>query len=112
MKREDFKKNAPGKLIQTPTGYLAYVPAPLPPKIKWTDDLLAVLSSADRSLARLAEVGKTFPAPHVVVRPFIRHEAVLSSRIEGTRTSLQELYTYEARQLPLFENPDAHEVYN
>ena len=35
-----------------------------------------------------------------------------SSRIEGTRTSLQELLTYEARQLPLFENPDAHEVHN
>ena len=112
MKRADFKKNAPGKLIKTPTGFLAFVPAPLPPQIEWTDKLLAILSNADRSLAQLAEVGKSFPAPHVVVRPFIRHEAVLSSRIEGTRTSLQELYTYEARQLPLFENPDAHEVHN
>ena len=112
MKREDFKQSAPGRLIQTTTGYLAFVPSPLPPQIEWTDDLLAALSSADRSLAQLAEVGKTFPAPHVVVRPFIRHEAVLSSRIEGTQTSLKELYTYEARQLPLFENPDAHEVHN
>ncbi len=112
MKRADFKKNAPGKLIKTPTGFLAFVPAPLPPQIEWTDELLAILSNADRSLAQLAEVGKSFPAPHVVVRPFIRHEAVLSSRIEGTRTSLQELLTYEARQLPLFENPDAHEVHN
>jgi len=112
MKRTDFKKNAPGKIIKSPNGYLAFVPAPLPPRIEWTDDLLAVLSKADRSLAQLAEVGKTFPAPYVVVRPFIRHEAVLSSRIEGTQTSLQELYTYEARQLPLFEYPDAHEVYN
>ena len=112
MKRSDFKKTAPGQHIRTATGYLAFVPDPLPPQIEWTDELLEVLSSADRSLAQLAEVGKTFPSPHVVVRPFIRSEAVLSSRIEGTQTSLQELYTYEARQLPLFENPDAHEVHN
>ncbi len=112
MKHTDFNKNAPGELARTPAGYLAFVPAPLPPNIEWTDQLLAVLSRADRSLAQLAEVGKSFPIPHVVVRPFIRREAVLSSRIEGTRTSLEELYTYEVRQLPLFENPDAHEVYN
>jgi len=112
MKRSDFDQNAAGQVIRTTTGYLAFIPAPLPPQISWSDRLLALLSKADRSLARLAEVGKAFPAPHVVVRAFIRREAVLSSRIEGTRTSLQELYAYEARQLPLFENPDAHEVHN
>lgn len=112
MNREDFTKNASGQLVMTTSGYLAFVPAPLPPQLEWTDELLSLLSKADRSLAQLAEVGKTFPAPHVVVRPFIRREAVLSSRIEGTQTSLQELYTYEAHQLPLFENPDAHEVHN
>ncbi len=95
-----------------PPGYLAFIPAPLPPKIQWSDRLLALLSKADRSIAQLAEVGGSFPAPHVVVRPFIRREAVVSSRIEGTRTSLQELLTFEARQLPLLENPDAHEVHN
>ena len=112
MKPSDFSQNAPGHLIKTSTGYLAFVPKPLPPQIHWSDQLLARLSKADRSLAQLAAVGKTFPAPHVVVRPFIRREAVLSSRIEGTQASLQELYTYEARQLPLFEEPDTHEVHN
>jgi Fic family protein len=112
MKRSDFSKNAPGRLTNTGKGYLAFVPAPLPPSLERTDDLMVTLSKADRSLVKLAEVGRTFPVPHVVVRPFVRWEAVLSSRIEGTQTSLQELYTYEARQLPLFENPDAHEVHN
>ncbi len=112
MKRSDFKQNAPGKIVKTSTDYHAFIPAPLPPKIKWSDQLLSLLSKADRGIAQLFEVGASFPFPHVIVRPFIRREAVVSSRIEGTQTSLQELLVYEARQLPLFENPDAHEVHN
>jgi len=113
MKPSDFNSNAPGQVIKTLTGYWAFVPDPLPPTIAWSDRSLSLLSKADRSLARLSEVGASFPAPHVVVRPFIRHEAVLSSRIEGTRTTLEGLYTYEVRQLALFKDqPDAHEVHN
>ena len=52
MNREDFTKNASGQLVITPTGYLAFVPAPLPPQLEWTDDLLSLLSKADRSLAQ------------------------------------------------------------
>ncbi len=113
MRPNDFNANASGQVTKTLTGYWAFVPKPLPPQIAWTDHLLSQLSKADRSLARLSEVGGAFPAPQVVVRPFIRQEAVLSSRIEGTHTDLEGLYTYEARQLLLFENqPDAHEVFN
>lgn len=112
MKQKDFNQNASGKLFQTPSGYLAFIPAALPPQIQWTNNLLARLSEADRNLAQLAAIGYNFPVPHVAVRPFIRREAVLSSRIEGTQTSLQELFVYEARQLPMHEEPDAHEVYN
>ena len=112
MKPSDFKQNAPGKIVKTSTGYHAFIPVPLPPKIKWSDQLLSLLSKADRGIAQLSEVGASFPSPHVVVRPFIQREAVVSSRIEGTQTSLQELLAYEARQLPLFENPDVHEVHN
>lgn len=112
MKRSEFNNNAPGKIIQTSSGYLAFVPASLPPQINWSDRLLAMLSNAGRSLAQMSEVGKTFPVPHVIAYPFIRHEAVLSSRIEGTQTSLQELYAYEAHQMPVFDNPDALEVHN
>jgi Fic family protein len=113
MQPEDFQTSATGSVIKTRTGYWAFVPNPLPPEIVWSDRLLSGLSQADRSLARLAEVGVSFPAPHVVVRPFIRREAVLSSRIEGTRTTLEGLYAYEARQLSFVEDQaDAHEVQN
>jgi Fic family protein len=90
MKRTDFSIHAPGEVIKTLQGYLAFVPAPLPPDAAWSNKLLAALSRADRSLARLAEIGNAFPVPHVVVRPFLRKEAVMSSQIEGTRTSFEE----------------------
>jgi len=113
MKKTDFTNNAPGKLIRTPQGYFAFVPASLPPDIAWSSKSLTALSRADRSIARLSEVGNAFPVPYVVVKPFIRKEAVFSSQIEGTRTSLQELFTYELGQLSFFKDPrDAREVHN
>ena len=113
MKKTDFSNQAPGKVIRTLNGYAAFIPDPLPPETEWSNKLLAALSQADRSLARLAEVGNTFPVPHVVVRPFIRKEAVLSSQIEGTRTTFQELLSFEAGQLSLFRDmEDTREVHN
>jgi len=113
MKRIDFSNQAPGEVIRTSKDYEAFIPNPLPPDMAWSNELLAALSQADRSLARLAEVGKSFPVPHVVVRPFIRKEAVLSSQIEGTRTTFQELLSFEAGQLSLFRDiEDTREVHN
>ncbi len=97
MKTTDFGKNAPGKVIRTNKGYYAFIPDPLPPHIDWSTELLGRLAAAERSIARLEEVGKNFPVPYIVVRPFIRKEAVLSSQIEGTRTTFEQLLTYEAQ---------------
>jgi Fic family protein len=113
MKITDFSNQAPGKVIRTLKDYEAFIPDPLPPDMEWSNKLLAALSQADRSLARLAEVGNTFPVPHVVVRPFVRKEAVFSSQIEGTRTTFQELLSFEAGQLSLFrDKEDTREVHN
>lgn len=113
MKTTDFSKSAPGKVIKTLEGYHAFIPDPLPPQLEWSNKLLGSLASAERSIARLEEVGKAFPVPHIVARPFIRKEAVLSSQIEGTRTTFQELLTYEAQQLSLFGDvEDRQEVQN
>jgi hypothetical protein len=85
----------PGKLV--PQGaYSAFVPAPLPPALAWTPRLVGVLSEADRLIGRLAGEGGRLPNPHVLMRPFVRREAVLSSRIEGTRATLGELLAAEA----------------
>ncbi len=113
MQRSEFTKNASGEVIKTRQGYWAFVPKALPPRIHWTDTLMGISSKADRSLARLAEVGNAFPAPHAVAQPFMRKEAVYSSQIEGTHTSLQQLFSYEAGQLSLFRDmQNAHEVQN
>jgi Fic family protein len=74
----------------------AFVPAPLPPAIDWTPRLLRTLSAADRTLGHLAAEGARLPNPHLLIRPFVRREAVLSSRIEGTEATLGELLAAEA----------------
>ncbi len=113
MNTIDFSKNAPGKVVKTLEGYYAYIPNPLPPKLEWSNKLLSRLAAAERSIARLEEVGRAFPVPHIVARPFVRKEAVLSSQIEGTRTTFQELLTFEAQQLSLFgDSEDKQEVQN
>lgn len=88
--------NAPGRLVPTVAGMAGFVPDPLPPKLEWRPNLVRALSDADRAIGRLAAVGGALPDPHFLLRPFVRREAVLSSRIEGTRTTLSELLASEA----------------
>ena len=76
--------------------YSAFVPAPLPPKLEWTPRLIRVLSDADRLIGKLAGEGGRLPNPHVLIRPFVKREAVLSSKIEGTQATLGELLAAEA----------------
>lgn len=106
MDSETFRNSPAGRLVRATgigngsqaSSYWAFAPNPLPPPIEWTDDLVAVLSEADRALGELAGLGRSLPNPHLLIRPFVRREAVLSSRIEGTRASLSDLYIYEAAQ--------------
>src|SRR5258707_7335397 len=87
--------NIPGRRV--PQGaYSAFVPAPLPPKLEWTPRLIRVLSDADRLIGKLAGEGGRLPNPHVLMRPFVQREAVLSSRIEGTQATLGALLATEA----------------
>lgn len=85
----------PGKTVAL-TGYSAFVPAPLPPELDWSPRLIAALSDADRLIGRLAGEGGRLPNPHILIRPFVRREAVLSSKIEGTQATLGELLAAEA----------------
>lgn len=101
-----------GHLIRCPEGYKAFVPDPLPPSIDWTERLARHLSDADRALGKLAAVGAALPNPHLFIRPFVRKEAVLSSRIEGTQTSLAELFADEAGAATHQERSDLNEVEN
>ena len=85
----------PGKKVSQGK-YSAFVPAPLPPALDWTPRLIGLLSDADRLIGKLAGEGGRLPNPHVLMRPFTRREAVLSSKIEGTQATLGELLAAEA----------------
>ena len=85
----------PGKKVPQ-GGYSAFVPNPLPPVIDWSPRLVRLLSDADRLIGNLAGEGGRLPNPHVLMRPFARREAVLSSKIEGTQATLGELLAAEA----------------
>src|SRR5271156_4026137 len=89
------KSNIPGKKVPQ-SSYAAFVPAPLPPKLDWTPRLIRVLSDADRLIGKLAGEGGRLPNPHILMRPFLQREAVLSSKIEGTQATLGELLAAEA----------------
>lgn len=105
MNLEQFKKSTAGRLLKTGQGkaaYWAFAPNPLPPVLSLDAKLVWTLSEADRALGELAGLGRTMPNPHLLIGPFIRREAVLSSRIEGTQADIADLYAYEAGQLPLF----------
>ena len=114
MKPKAFRDSPAGRFVRSVEGeYWAFVPDPLPPRLAWTPGLVAALSAADRALGELSGLARSIPNPHLLMIPFVRREAVLSSRIEGTQASLSDLYAYEAAQLPLFEqSPDVREVYN
>ncbi len=113
MKPNDFRSLEAGQVILTQKGYYAFIPVPLPPKINWTLPLVSALSEAERELSRLATLAGAFPFPRLLMQAFIRREAVLSSRIEGTRATLAELYTYESAQLSFLEShDDVREVHN
>lgn len=113
MDPNDFSSRASGRILRTPKGYWAFIPDPLPPTIHWSTSLISSLGEAERNLGRLASLADTLPSPHILVRPFIRREAVLSSQIEGTRASLVDLYHYESSQGSFFEDTlDVREVHN
>lgn len=114
MDPSQFGPRAPGQAVSVPgRGYYAFIPDPLPPDLQWTDELVKALSEADRAIGELAGLGRTVANPALLIQPFVRREAVLSSRIEGTQASINDLYQYELDQLSSLPRPsDAREVYN
>jgi Fic family protein len=103
-----------GRYIRQPTGYRAFMPAPLPPKppLNLGGDIAALLSAADRALGRLDGSVLTLPNPDLFVFMYVRKEAVLSSQIEGTQSSLQDLLAAEAELFDLGLPRDVEEVLN
>ena len=112
MDREAFTAAAPGQLTRLPEGAWAFVPDPLPPVMQLDGETILALASAERALGELAGTGRMLPNPHLLIGPFLRREAVLSSRLEGTFASAEQLVLFQAAPSHRLESAATREVAN
>lgn len=112
MHPDTFTENASGDLVRDPRGHLAFVPHPLPATMDLDPGTINLLVEAQGVLGELRGVGRVLPNPQLLIRPFLRQEAVLSSRIEGTTSGLQQLMLFEADPTTDDGRSDVHEVAN
>lgn len=112
MNDADFVDGTTGKLVPTGLGCSAFVPAPLPPAALDLRPMFGKIVRASTIIGELNGIGRRLPNPFLLVNPFMRREAVASSRIEGTVTSLPQLLLFEAEEMPRHATPDARETWN
>ncbi|HET8814086.1 MAG TPA: Fic family protein [Solirubrobacterales bacterium] len=107
-------KDRAGRFVGHPDGYAAFVPKPLPPDppLALGVDLLALLEEAVAELGRLDGVAKVIPDADFFVSMYVRREAVLSSQIEGTQSTLEDLLELELETDPNDSLSDAYEIAN
>lgn len=103
-----------GRYIRQPAGYKAFIPTPLPPSppVQIDLEMQRLLSEADRALGRLEGSIQTLPNPDLFIFMYVRKEAVLSSQIEGTQASINDLLKAEAHILDAQVPRDVDEVLN
>ena len=103
-----------GRYIKQDSFYAAFIPESLPPvpPIRIDDEFQTLLSKADRALGRLDGSIQTLPDPDLFVFMYVRKEAVLSSQIEGTQSSLNDVLEAEAAISDVHRPKDVDEVLN
>jgi Fic family protein len=103
-----------GKYVRQTGGYEAFVPTPLPPApaVVIDAEMQDLLSKADRSLGRLDGSIQTLPNPDLFIFMYVRKEAVLSSQIEGTQASINDVLEAEAKIFRVGRPNDVREVLN
>ncbi|MBA2277951.1 MAG: Fic family protein [Chloroflexia bacterium] len=103
-----------GRYVQQPAGYRAFIPAPLPPDppVHLDQSGTSLLSRADQAIGRLDGIAEILPNPDLFLAMYVRREAVDSSQIEGTQSTLEDVLAFEldprTRDLP----DDVEEVVN
>lgn len=101
----------PGRLQHTSGGYDAFLPAPLPLTLDYPESTVNLLTDATAAVNRLAGVSRLLPTADILIGPYVRLEAVLSSRIEGTQATVGDLLLLEAGG-DVEQREDVQEVLN
>ena len=103
-----------GVFVQQQGGFKAFLPKPLPPDppIRYDGELQALLSTADRAIARLDGIVTVLPNPELFIAMYVKKEALLSSQIEGTQASLEGVLEFEADMKPRDDIKQVKEVVN
>jgi Fic family protein len=105
--------NRAGRYVRQVSGYRAFIPAALPPMdLDLSGEVTASLSRANLALGRLDGAVETLPHPELFTAMYVRREAVLSSQIEGTQASLDDLVAAEARLRGDHPLGDVNEIIN
>jgi Fic family protein len=108
----DFVSDRAGRVVKTLTGYWAFVPATPPPPVEYDAELTLLLSQADAALSELSGLGRYLPNPDLLIAPYVKREAVASSRIEGTQADLSDLLLDEVDPKSTPPGSDVVEVRN
>jgi cell filamentation protein, protein adenylyltransferase len=112
VEARQFTKRASGSIVEAPDGYPAFVPDPAPREIGLSAGSLAALDEASNRLGILQGIGRQIRNPHLLISPYMSREAVLSSRIEGTQTTMSDVYAADLQQGDLVQAADVREVQN
>lgn len=96
MKTEQFQASAPGSLVPATGGAQAFAPAPLPEQLDLEAGTVSLLARAENALGRLVGTTAREFNPYLVASPMLHREAILSSRIEGTVTTPEQLVLIQA----------------
>ncbi len=112
MKKDDFVGSPAGSLVPTEQGQWAFVPNDLPPAELDLQPLVAPLEEAARLVGELNGIGRTLPDPYLLIRPLQVREALTSSSMEGTYTTIDDLLLLEAGGAERERAADTREVFN
>jgi len=110
-----MKRGLQGKLVVqgvAPEPFNTFVPRPLPPDpgIEFGPELLDLMEKANLALGRLDGLARLLPDLQLFLYFYVRKEAVLSSQIEGTQSSLSDLLLFESKEVPGVPLNDVQEV--
>ena len=106
MDPSEYRSPRAGRIVTAPEGHAAFVPAPLPPRLTFSRELVVALSRADAALGVLSGIGGELPDPVALTAPFLRQEALCSARIEGADVSLTEVLLDEIAAAPAGSRAD------